>query len=132
MLAQPSQAVLGTGEENPEVEGCRVCSLMTSVVIQIGGLFKVLVCYLYHIRRSCVFVHVLFGFTQEPKIKEQIRKVASMASLAAVCEIMGGKLEAHLESLPSVDALKKFVSFSQFNEVLKKPSYVEEKNRYVC
>lgn len=55
-----------------------------------------------------------------------------MASLAAVCEIMGGKLEAHLASLPSVDALKKFVSFSQFNEVLKKPSYVEEKNRYVC
>ena len=65
-------------------------------------------------------------------MKEQIRKVASMASLAAVCEIMGGKQEAHLESLPSVDALKKFISFSQFNEVLKKPSYVEEKNWYVC
>uniref|UniRef100_A0A8U7MSJ9 tRNA (guanosine(18)-2'-O)-methyltransferase TARBP1 n=1 Tax=Corvus moneduloides TaxID=1196302 RepID=A0A8U7MSJ9_CORMO len=65
---------------------------------------------------------------KEPKMKEQIRKVASMASLAAVCEIMGGKPEAHLESLPSVDALKKFISFSQFNEVLKKPSHVEEKN----
>ncbi|NWR08274.1 TARB1 methyltransferase, partial [Paradoxornis webbianus] len=65
---------------------------------------------------------------KEPKVKEQIRKVASMASLAAVCEIMDGKLKAHLESLPSVDALKKFISFSQFNEVVKKPSYTEEKN----
>ncbi|XP_056343411.1 probable methyltransferase TARBP1 isoform X1 [Oenanthe melanoleuca] len=65
---------------------------------------------------------------KEPKVKEQIRKVAGMASLAAVCEIMGGKLEVHLEPLPSVDALKKFISFSQFNEVLKKPSYIEEKN----
>ncbi|NXK60089.1 TARB1 methyltransferase, partial [Sylvietta virens] len=64
---------------------------------------------------------------KEPKVKEQIRKVAGMASLAAVCEIMDGKLEAHLESLSSVDALKKFISFSQFNEVLKKPSYIEEK-----
>ncbi|NXI23009.1 TARB1 methyltransferase, partial [Sterrhoptilus dennistouni] len=65
---------------------------------------------------------------KEPKVKEQIRKVASMASLAAVCEIMDGKLAAHLESLPSVDALKKLISSSQFNEVLKKPSYIEEKN----
>ncbi|NWZ79161.1 TARB1 methyltransferase, partial [Poecile atricapillus] len=65
---------------------------------------------------------------KEPKVKEQIRKVASMASLAAVCEIMAGKLEVHLEPLPSVDALKKFISFSQFNEVLKKPFYTEEKN----
>lgn len=55
-----------------------------------------------------------------------------MASLAAVCEIMDGELQVHLESLPSVDALKKFISFSQFNQVLKKPSYIEEKNRYVC
>ncbi|NWI47461.1 TARB1 methyltransferase, partial [Picathartes gymnocephalus] len=65
---------------------------------------------------------------KEPKIKDQIRKVASMASLAAVCEVTDGKLEAHLESLPSVDALKKFISFSHFNEVLKKPSYIEGKN----
>uniref|UniRef100_H0ZIX2 tRNA (guanosine(18)-2'-O)-methyltransferase TARBP1 n=1 Tax=Taeniopygia guttata TaxID=59729 RepID=H0ZIX2_TAEGU len=65
---------------------------------------------------------------KEPKVKEQIRKVASMASLAAVCEIMDGELEVHLKSLPSVDALKKFISFSQLNEVLKKPSYIEEKN----
>ncbi|XP_077031707.1 tRNA (guanosine(18)-2'-O)-methyltransferase TARBP1 isoform X4 [Agelaius phoeniceus] len=65
---------------------------------------------------------------KELKLKEQIRKVASMASLAAVCEIMDGELQVHLESLPSVDALKKFISFSQFNEVLKKPSYIEEKN----
>uniref|UniRef100_A0A8C5NMY6 tRNA (guanosine(18)-2'-O)-methyltransferase TARBP1 n=1 Tax=Junco hyemalis TaxID=40217 RepID=A0A8C5NMY6_JUNHY len=67
---------------------------------------------------------------KELKLKEQIRKVAGMASLAAVCEIMDGELEVHLESLPSVDALKKFISFSRFNEVLKKPSYIEEKNRY--
>uniref|UniRef100_U3KGK6 tRNA (guanosine(18)-2'-O)-methyltransferase TARBP1 n=1 Tax=Ficedula albicollis TaxID=59894 RepID=U3KGK6_FICAL len=53
---------------------------------------------------------------KEPKVKEQIRKVAGMASLAAVCEIMGGKLEVHLEPLPSMDALKKFISLSQFNE----------------
>uniref|UniRef100_A0A8D2NBX0 tRNA (guanosine(18)-2'-O)-methyltransferase TARBP1 n=1 Tax=Zonotrichia albicollis TaxID=44394 RepID=A0A8D2NBX0_ZONAL len=62
------------------------------------------------------------------KLKDQIRKVAGMASLAAVCEIMDGELEVHLESLPSVDALKKLISFSRFNEVLKKPSYIEEKN----
>ncbi|RMC12750.1 hypothetical protein DUI87_10275 [Hirundo rustica rustica] len=67
---------------------------------------------------------------KEPKVKEQIRKAASMASLAAVCEITDGRLEAHLESLPSVDALKKFISFSRFNEVLKKPSYIEEKNSF--
>ncbi|RLV98530.1 hypothetical protein DV515_00010651 [Chloebia gouldiae] len=65
---------------------------------------------------------------KEPKVKEQIRKVASMASLAAVCEIMDGELEVHLASLPSVDALRKFISFSQLNEILKKPSYIEEKN----
>ncbi|KAL9864862.1 putative methyltransferase TARBP1 [Geothlypis trichas] len=65
---------------------------------------------------------------KELKLKEQIRKVSSMASLAAVCEIMDGELQVHLESLPSVDALKKFISFSQFNQVLKKPSYIEEKN----
>uniref|UniRef100_A0A663MWZ8 tRNA (guanosine(18)-2'-O)-methyltransferase TARBP1 n=1 Tax=Athene cunicularia TaxID=194338 RepID=A0A663MWZ8_ATHCN len=63
---------------------------------------------------------------EEPKLKEQIKKVASMASLTAVCEIMDRKPEMHLESLPSVDALKRFISFSQFNEVLKKPSYIEE------
>lgn len=66
------------------------------------------------------------------KLKDQIKKVAGMASLAAVCEMMDQKPEAHLESLPSVDALKRFISFSQFNEVLKKPSYTEEKSRYVC
>ncbi|XP_053918398.1 probable methyltransferase TARBP1 [Cuculus canorus] len=65
---------------------------------------------------------------EEPKLKEQIKKVASMASLGAVCEIMDRKPEVHLESLPSVDALKRFISFSQFNEVLKKPSYFEEKS----
>uniref|UniRef100_A0A8C3MC02 tRNA (guanosine(18)-2'-O)-methyltransferase TARBP1 n=1 Tax=Geospiza parvula TaxID=87175 RepID=A0A8C3MC02_GEOPR len=67
---------------------------------------------------------------KELKLKDQIRKVASMASLAAVCEVMDGELKVHLESMPSVDALKKFISFSQFNEVLNKPSYLEEKNRY--
>uniref|UniRef100_A0A8B9MQF0 tRNA (guanosine(18)-2'-O)-methyltransferase TARBP1 n=1 Tax=Accipiter nisus TaxID=211598 RepID=A0A8B9MQF0_9AVES len=65
---------------------------------------------------------------EEPKLKEQIKKVASMASLTAVCEIMHRKPEAHLDSLPSVDALKRFISFFQFNEVLKKPSYIEEKS----
>ncbi|PKU48563.1 hypothetical protein llap_1099 [Limosa lapponica baueri] len=65
---------------------------------------------------------------EEPKLNEQIKKVASMASLTAVCEIMDRKPEAHLESLPSVDALKRFIFFSQYNEVLKKPSYVEEKS----
>lgn len=55
-----------------------------------------------------------------------------MASLTAVCEILDQKPDAHLESLPSVDALRRFISFSRFNEILKKPSYVEEKSRYVC
>ncbi|NWH72728.1 TARB1 methyltransferase, partial [Piaya cayana] len=65
---------------------------------------------------------------EEPKLKEQIKKVVSMASLGAVCEIMDQKPEVHLESLPSVDALKRFISFSEFNEVLKKPSCIEEKS----
>ncbi|KFP43334.1 putative methyltransferase TARBP1, partial [Chlamydotis macqueenii] len=64
----------------------------------------------------------------ELKLKEQIRKVVSMASLTAVCEIMDRKPEVHLESLSSVDALKRCISFSQFNDVLKKPSYTEEKS----
>lgn len=55
-----------------------------------------------------------------------------MASLTVVCEIMDRKPEAHLEALPSVDALKRFILFFQFNEVVKKPSYIEEKSRYVC
>ncbi|XP_062428255.1 probable methyltransferase TARBP1 isoform X2 [Rhea pennata] len=65
---------------------------------------------------------------EEPKLKEQIKKVASMASLTVVCEVMNQKPEVHLESLPSMDALKKFISFSKFNQVLKKPSYAEEKS----
>lgn len=54
-----------------------------------------------------------------------------MASLTAVCELMDRKPEAHLDSLPSVNALKRFISFSQFNDVLKKPSYIGEESRYV-
>uniref|UniRef100_A0A8C3CKX6 tRNA (guanosine(18)-2'-O)-methyltransferase TARBP1 n=1 Tax=Cairina moschata TaxID=8855 RepID=A0A8C3CKX6_CAIMO len=65
---------------------------------------------------------------KEPTLKEQIRKVISMASLTVVCEIMDRKPEAHLEALPSVDALKRFILFFQFNEVVKKPSYIEEKS----
>ncbi|NXU59086.1 TARB1 methyltransferase, partial [Turnix velox] len=65
---------------------------------------------------------------EEPKLKEQIKKVSSMASLTAICEVMDQKPEAHLESLPSVDALKRYIFFSQNNEVLKKPSYIEEKS----
>lgn len=55
-----------------------------------------------------------------------------MASLTAVCELMDQKLELDFESLPCVGALKRFISFSQLNEVLKKPTTIEEKNRYVC
>lgn len=66
--------------------------------------------------------------TEELKLKEQVKKVTSIASLAVVCELMDRKPEAHLEDLPSVDALKRFTAFSQFNEVLKKPSYIEEKS----
>ncbi|XP_069708434.1 probable methyltransferase TARBP1 isoform X2 [Phaenicophaeus curvirostris] len=65
---------------------------------------------------------------EELNLKEQIKKVASMASLGAVCDIMDQKPEVHLECLPSVDALKRFISFSEFNEVLKKPSCIEEKS----
>ncbi|KAM9564222.1 putative methyltransferase TARBP1 [Guaruba guarouba] len=65
---------------------------------------------------------------EEPKLQEQIKKVASMASLTAVCELMHRKPEAHFDSLPSVDALKRFISFFQFNDVLKKPSYIGEEN----
>ncbi|NXX92110.1 TARB1 methyltransferase, partial [Centropus bengalensis] len=79
---------------------------------------------------ECKAYFVFFGYVNyiEPRLKEQIKKVASMASIRAVCEIMDQKPEVHLESLPSVDALKRFISFSQFNKVLKKPSYIEEKS----
>uniref|UniRef100_A0A8C2SSV2 tRNA (guanosine(18)-2'-O)-methyltransferase TARBP1 n=1 Tax=Coturnix japonica TaxID=93934 RepID=A0A8C2SSV2_COTJA len=66
--------------------------------------------------------------TEELKLKEQIRKVTSIASLTVVCELVDQKPEAHLQDLPFVDALKRFTAFSQFNEVLKKPSYIEEKS----
>ncbi|XP_010226600.1 PREDICTED: probable methyltransferase TARBP1, partial [Tinamus guttatus] len=65
---------------------------------------------------------------EELKLTEQIKKVSSMSSLAAVCEVMDQKPQLHLESLPAMDALKKFISFSQFNDVLEKPSYTEGKN----
>uniref|UniRef100_A0A8C2SSU2 tRNA (guanosine(18)-2'-O)-methyltransferase TARBP1 n=1 Tax=Coturnix japonica TaxID=93934 RepID=A0A8C2SSU2_COTJA len=59
---------------------------------------------------------------------EVIQKVTSIASLTVVCELVDQKPEAHLQDLPFVDALKRFTAFSQFNEVLKKPSYIEEKS----
>ncbi|NXF44587.1 TARB1 methyltransferase, partial [Oceanites oceanicus] len=73
------------------------------------------------------FVSVLIK-QEEPKLKEQIKKPPRMASLTAVCEIMDPPPEAHLESLPSVDAPPRFISFSRFNEVLPPPSYIEEKS----
>ncbi|XP_042673501.1 probable methyltransferase TARBP1 [Centrocercus urophasianus] len=65
---------------------------------------------------------------EELKLKEQIKKVTSIASLTVVCELVDQKPEAHLEDLPCVGALKRFAASSQFNEVLKKPSYIEEKS----
>lgn len=86
---------------------------------------------LYQRRNGCMFVFLICSH-QELKLKEQVKKVTSIASLTVVCELMDRKPEAHLEDLPSVDALKRFTAFSQFNEVLKKPSYIEEKSGYVC
>uniref|UniRef100_A0A803YB69 tRNA (guanosine(18)-2'-O)-methyltransferase TARBP1 n=1 Tax=Meleagris gallopavo TaxID=9103 RepID=A0A803YB69_MELGA len=65
---------------------------------------------------------------EELKLKEQIKKVTSIASLTVVCELVDQKPEAHLEDLPSVGALRRFTAFFQSNEVLKKPSYIEEKS----
>uniref|UniRef100_A0A7M4FFR7 TAR (HIV-1) RNA binding protein 1 n=1 Tax=Crocodylus porosus TaxID=8502 RepID=A0A7M4FFR7_CROPO len=69
---------------------------------------------------------------QEPKLREQIQKVVSMASLTVVCEIIDQKPELQLESMQPVETLKRFISSAQLNQVLKKPSSVEEKSRYVC
>lgn len=69
---------------------------------------------------------------QEPKLEEQIQKVVSMASLTVVCEIIDQKPELQLESLQPVETLKRFISSAQLNQVLKKPSSIEEKSRYVC
>ncbi|XP_065257613.1 probable methyltransferase TARBP1 [Emys orbicularis] len=71
------------------------------------------------------------GNEQEPKLGEQIQKVVSMASLTVVCEIIDQKPELQLKSLHAVETLKGFISSVQLNQVLKKPSYIEEKNRYV-
>ncbi|XP_067391938.1 probable methyltransferase TARBP1 isoform X2 [Emydura macquarii macquarii] len=68
------------------------------------------------------------GNEQEPKLGEQIQKVVSMASLTVVCEIIDQKPELQLESLHAVETLKDFISSAQLNQVLKKPSYIEEKN----
>ncbi|NXJ08323.1 TARB1 methyltransferase, partial [Odontophorus gujanensis] len=65
---------------------------------------------------------------EELKLKQQIKKVTSIASLAVVCETVDHKPEAHLEDLLSVNALKRFIAFSPFYEVLKKPSYIEERS----
>ncbi|EMP27266.1 Putative methyltransferase TARBP1 [Chelonia mydas] len=69
------------------------------------------------------------GNEQEPKLGEQIQKVVSMASLTVVCEIIDRKPELQLKSLHAVETLKGFISSVQLNQVLKKPSYIEEKNR---
>ncbi|XP_037751193.1 probable methyltransferase TARBP1 isoform X4 [Chelonia mydas] len=68
------------------------------------------------------------GNEQEPKLGEQIQKVVSMASLTVVCEIIDRKPELQLKSLHAVETLKGFISSVQLNQVLKKPSYIEEKN----
>ncbi|XP_043367321.1 probable methyltransferase TARBP1 isoform X4 [Dermochelys coriacea] len=68
------------------------------------------------------------GNEQEPKLGEQIQKVVSMASLTVVCEIIDQKPELQLKSLRAVETLKGFISSVQLNQVLKKPSYIEEKN----
>ncbi|OXB74987.1 UNVERIFIED_CONTAM: hypothetical protein H355_011783 [Colinus virginianus] len=65
---------------------------------------------------------------EELNLKQQIKKVTSIASLAVVCETVDHKPEARLEDLPSVNALKRFIAFSPFYEVLKKPSYIEERS----
>uniref|UniRef100_A0A8C4YJI8 tRNA (guanosine(18)-2'-O)-methyltransferase TARBP1 n=1 Tax=Gopherus evgoodei TaxID=1825980 RepID=A0A8C4YJI8_9SAUR len=68
------------------------------------------------------------GNEQEPKLGEQIQKAVSMASLTVVCEIIDQKPELQLKSLHAVETLKGFISSVQLNQVLKKPSYTEEKN----
>nr|XP_032630889.1 probable methyltransferase TARBP1 [Chelonoidis abingdonii] len=68
------------------------------------------------------------GNEQEPKLGEQIQKVVSMASLTVVCEIFDQKPELQLKSLHAVETLKGFISSVKLNQVLKKPSYIEEKN----
>ncbi|KAM9155886.1 putative methyltransferase TARBP1 isoform 2-T2 [Pangshura tecta] len=68
------------------------------------------------------------GNEQEPKLGEQIQKVVSMASLTVVCEIIDQKPELQLKSLHAIETLKGFISSVQLNQVLKKPSYIEEKN----
>ncbi|XP_029449737.1 probable methyltransferase TARBP1 [Rhinatrema bivittatum] len=64
---------------------------------------------------------------KEPKLGEQIQRVVSMASLAAICEIAGQKQEMQLESLDAVKALIRFISFAPLNQALEKPSSTEEK-----
>uniref|UniRef100_A0A674K363 tRNA (guanosine(18)-2'-O)-methyltransferase TARBP1 n=1 Tax=Terrapene triunguis TaxID=2587831 RepID=A0A674K363_9SAUR len=66
--------------------------------------------------------------TGNEQLGEQIQKVVSMASLTVVCEIIDQKPELQLKSLHVVETLKDFISSVQLNQVLKKPSYIEEKN----
>uniref|UniRef100_A0A7M4FGM8 TAR (HIV-1) RNA binding protein 1 n=1 Tax=Crocodylus porosus TaxID=8502 RepID=A0A7M4FGM8_CROPO len=66
--------------------------------------------------------------TLQEASNEQIQKVVSMASLTVVCEIIDQKPELQLESMQPVETLKRFISSAQLNQVLKKPSSVEEKS----
>uniref|UniRef100_A0A8C3FDV0 TAR (HIV-1) RNA binding protein 1 n=1 Tax=Chrysemys picta bellii TaxID=8478 RepID=A0A8C3FDV0_CHRPI len=66
--------------------------------------------------------------TGNEQLGEQIQKVVSMASLTVVCEIFDQKPELQLKSLHAVETLKGFISSVQLNQVLKKPSKIEEKN----
>ncbi|XP_074846250.1 tRNA (guanosine(18)-2'-O)-methyltransferase TARBP1 isoform X2 [Carettochelys insculpta] len=68
------------------------------------------------------------GNEQETKLGEQIQKVVSMASISMVCKIIDQKPELQLESLHAVETLKCFISSVQLNQVLKKPSCIEETN----
>nr|XP_025039886.1 probable methyltransferase TARBP1 [Pelodiscus sinensis] len=68
------------------------------------------------------------GNEQEPKVGEQIQKVVSMASITMICKIIDQKPELQLESLHVVETLKSFISSFQLNQVLKKPSCIEETN----
>lgn len=107
--------------------------LVDNIFLKILLFPHVSVGYLCQRRNGCMFdFFFLIWSYQELKLKEQIKKVTSIASLTVVCELVDQKPEAHLEDLPCVGALKRFAASSQFNEVLKKPSHIEEKSGYVC
>ncbi|XP_043943041.1 probable methyltransferase TARBP1 [Protopterus annectens] len=66
---------------------------------------------------------------QDPDLASQIQKVASMASLAWVCETASQNEELQLDSLAAVKLLIRYISSAEINQLLRKPMNTDDSSR---